>query len=76
LHAYRQLDLEGLTEGRRGVGTFVSANPVPPPPDGLKGLRSSLERWVGRARVAGLDEEGIAALVAEAVRPSAVKRVA
>ena len=76
LHAYRQLDFEGLIEGRRGVGTFVSADPVPPPPDGLKGLRSSLVRWIERARAAGLDDEGITALVAEAVRPTAVSRVA
>ena len=76
LHAYRQLDLEGLTEGRRGVGTFVSVHPVAPPPDDLKGLRSSLQRWIGRARAAGLEDEAIAALVAEAVRPSAVSRVA
>jgi GntR family transcriptional regulator len=77
LHAYRQLDLEGLIEGRRGVGTFVSASPAPPPPpDDLKGLRSGIERWVSRARAAGLDDEGIAALMAEAARPSAVSRVA
>jgi GntR family transcriptional regulator len=76
LHAYRQLDLEGLTEGRRGVGTFVSAHPVPPPPDDLEGLRSSLERWVGQARAAGLDDEGIGALVAEAVRPPGASRAA
>src|SRR3954469_21018238 len=44
LHAYRQLDLEGLTEGRRGIGTFVSTHAVPPPPDDLEGLRSALER--------------------------------
>ena len=76
LHAYRQLDLEGVVEGRRGVGTFVSSDPVPPPPGDLKGLRSSLERWVRRAHAAGLDDEGIVALVAEAVRPPAVSRVA
>jgi DNA-binding transcriptional regulator YhcF (GntR family) len=77
LHAYRQLDLEGLIEGRRGVGTFVSTDHVPPPPDGLKGLRSSLDRWVERARAAGLDDDAIAALFAEAARPaSAASRVA
>jgi GntR family transcriptional regulator len=76
LHAYRQLDLEGLIEGKRGVGTFVSSEPAPPPPDDLKGLRSSLDRWVGRARAAGLDDESIAALFAESVRPSAISRVA
>jgi DNA-binding transcriptional regulator YhcF (GntR family) len=76
LHAYRQLDFEGLIEGRRGVGTFVSADPVPPPPDELKSLRTSLERWVERARSAGLDDESIAGLVGDALRPSTVSRVA
>ena len=76
LQAYRQLDLEGLIEGRRGVGTFVSADPGAPPPDDLKGLRSSLDRWVGRARAAGVDDEGLAALFAESVRPTTVSRVA
>ena len=33
LHAYRQLDLEGLVEGRRGVGTFVSPDPPAAPDD-------------------------------------------
>src|ERR1700751_5011475 len=56
LHAYRQLDLEGLTEGRRGVGTFVAAGPAPLPADGLKALRSSLDRWVARAWAEDLDE--------------------
>src|SRR6478672_2320163 len=54
LHAYRQLDLEGLVEGRQGVGTFVAANGTPLPPDEVKSLRSSLDRWVTRARAAGL----------------------
>lgn len=76
LHAYRQLDLEGLTEGRRGVGTFVAAGSAPPPVDDLKGLRASLERWVARARSAGLDDESIRALLADAARAGSVSRVA
>ena len=52
LHAYRQLDHEGLVEGRRGVGTFVSAEPAPPPPDEREEPRSSLERWTD-ARTGG-----------------------
>jgi len=76
LHAYRQLDLEGLVEGRRGVGTFVAAESAPFPPDELKSLRSSLDRWVGRARTAGLDEESIRALFAETMRPEPASRVA
>lgn len=71
LHAYRQMDLEGLTEGRRGVGTFVAASPDLPPLDKLNGLRSSLERWVMSARALGLDDESMAGLLSEAVRGSA-----
>jgi GntR family transcriptional regulator len=76
LHAYRQLDLEGFVEGRRGVGTFVSSNPVPPPADELPALRSALQKWVARARAAGLDDESIGALFAESARPSSAARVA
>jgi GntR family transcriptional regulator len=76
LHAYRQLDLEGLVEGRQGVGTFVATNGTPLPPDQVRSLRSSLERWVTRARAAGLDEESMSALFAESVRPASVSRVA
>jgi GntR family transcriptional regulator len=76
LHAYRQLDLEGLVEARRGVGTFVAANRPAVPASDLRSLRSALERWVARARAAGLDEDTIAALFAEAVRPESVSSVA
>src|SRR3954454_23977370 len=76
LKAYRELDLAGLVEGRRGVGTFVSSEWTPSPPDGVKELRSALQRWVGRARAAGLDDENIAALFADTVRPPAASKVA
>ena len=76
LHAYRQLDLEGLVEGRQGVGTFVAADAAPLPPDEVRSLRSSLERWVSRARAAGLDDESMAALLAESVRSESSARVA
>jgi GntR family transcriptional regulator len=76
LHAYRQLDLEGLVEGRRGVGTFVAADAAPPPPDEQKELRSALQRWLSRARAAGLGDDEIATLVADTLRPPAVSRVA
>jgi DNA-binding transcriptional regulator YhcF (GntR family) len=76
LRAYGQLDLEGLVEGRQGVGTFVSTNGVPLPPGEVKGLRSSLDRWITRARAAGLDDESMSALFADAVRPEGRSRVA
>lgn len=76
LRAYRELDLEGLVEGRRGVGTFVADDLEPLPPAEVKELRSALERWITRARAAGLDEDSMAALFADTVRPPAVSRVA
>jgi GntR family transcriptional regulator len=76
LKAYRELDLAGLVEGRRGVGTFVSSDITPSPPDGVKELRSALVRWVSRARAAGLDDENMAALFADTVQPPAASRVA
>jgi DNA-binding transcriptional regulator YhcF (GntR family) len=76
LKAYRELDHEGLVEGRRGVGTFVSSAPGSPPPDGVKELRGSLLRWVAGARAAGLDDDAIAALFGDTLRPPVVSRVA
>jgi len=76
LHAYRQLDLEGVVEGRRGVGTFVASELAPVATVDLKSLRSSLQRWVERARAAGLDEESMAALFTDAVRPPSLSHVA
>jgi GntR family transcriptional regulator len=76
LKAYRELDREGLVEGRRGIGTFVSEAPAAPPPDGIDELRASLRRWVGRARAAGLDDDALASVFADIVRPPAAMRVA
>src|SRR5262249_19177466 len=76
LRAYRELDLEGLVEGRRGVGTFVASGHAPLPPDDLKALRSSLQRWVDRARAAGPDDDGISAVLADTLRPPSISRVA
>src|SRR3954452_15539438 len=76
LKAYRELEHEGVAEGRRGVGTFVSDQAAPLPADEVKELRTSLQRCVARARAAGLDDDNLAALFADVVRPPAVVRVA
>jgi GntR family transcriptional regulator len=76
LKAYRELDLDGLVEGRRGQGTFVSSRLPALPPDEVKSLRTSLQRWIERARAAGLDEDTMAALFADTVRPPASSRAA
>ena len=68
LKAYRELETKGLTVGRPGQGTFIEAtlNQVALPE--LTVLRRSLVGWVATADAAGLDEDGIAALVASALR--------
>ena len=76
LKAYRELDQEGLAEGRRGQGTFISAAQAPIEPDRVDALRSSLREWVRSARAAGLDEDTMAALFHDTVRPPAAVRVA
>ena len=70
LRAYRELDLEGLVEGRRGQGTFVSTDQPPRPPADVDSVRKGLERWLDSARRAGLDDESIAALLADTLRSS------
>src|SRR5437588_13100122 len=74
LKAYRELDHEGLVEGRRGQGTFVSPLLPSLPPDDVRNLRLALQRWIQQARGAGLDEENMAALFADTVRPPASTR--
>jgi GntR family transcriptional regulator len=76
LKAYRELDLDGLVEGRRGQGTFVSSQPPPLQPDRVDALRATLRSWVESARAAGFDEDAMAELFADIVRPPASARVA
>jgi GntR family transcriptional regulator len=76
LKAYRELEVEGLTEGRRGQGTFVASTPPPLQPDAVDALRAALRDWVGSARAAGFDEDAMAELFADTVRPPASMRVA
>jgi GntR family transcriptional regulator len=75
LRAYRELDLEGVTEGRRGVGTFVGQGVTSLPATDVEELRDALRRWIAGARQAGLDVDDIAALFGEALRPR-MERVA
>jgi GntR family transcriptional regulator len=76
LKAYRELDLEGLVEGRRGVGTFVASDVTSLPRDDVAELRSALEAWVARARKAGLDDETVSGLFVDVLRPRGLVSVA
>jgi GntR family transcriptional regulator len=75
LKAYRELETKGLTAGRPGQGTFIQAtlNQVALPE--LTVLRRSLLGWLSTADAAGLDEDGIAALFASALRDFRERRV-
>jgi GntR family transcriptional regulator len=68
LKAYRELEHEGLAVGRPGQGTFItrSLNQLTPAAFGV--LSRRLERWITAAREAGLDDDGIADIVAVALR--------
>jgi GntR family transcriptional regulator len=63
LKAYRELEYEGLVGARPGVGTFVTKTLADESLAAHGELRTELERWLGRARRAGLEEESIEALI-------------
>lgn len=67
LKAYRELEREGLVEGKRGLGTFVSRSLAMPPAAADGPLRDELVGWVRRAAASGLDREDIEALVKSAL---------
>ncbi len=54
LKAYRELEREGLVEGRAGLGTFVLQRPHGPAPATLLSLRRSLDKWIRSAMGSGL----------------------
>jgi len=63
LKAYRELEIEGLVEGRPGVGTFVTATLAGASLAGQAELRAELVGWLGRAHAAGLDDDEVTALI-------------
>ncbi|MGW2842618.1 GntR family transcriptional regulator [Streptomyces sp. NPDC001493] len=63
LKAYRELEREGLVEGRRGLGTFVRRTlGGAAHEDAHTPLRAELADWIGRARTAGLERDDMTAL--------------
>jgi DNA-binding transcriptional regulator YhcF (GntR family) len=76
LKAYKELEHAGLAAGRPGIGTFVTATLPSGPIAEHAALRRELARWLGKARRAGLDEEGIDALFRDCVRAAAQEEIA
>jgi DNA-binding transcriptional regulator YhcF (GntR family) len=68
LKAYRELELEGLAEGRPGVGTFVRATLAGSSLVNQAELREDLVAWLRRAEEAGLTHEDVVALVETTIR--------
>jgi GntR family transcriptional regulator len=76
LKAYKELEHAGLAAARPGIGTFVTATLPTGPVAAAGALRRELERWLGKARRAGLDEESIDALFRDCLRAAAEEEIA
>lgn len=68
LKAYRELEHEGLVSARPGVGTFVTGSLGGESIAAHGPLRMALQRWIVKARRAGLDDESIEALFRDSFR--------
>src|SRR6202158_469707 len=68
LKAYRDLETKGLVAGRPGQGTVIRDDLSRVALPELAELRRSLLVWLATAGAAGLDEDGIVALVTSALR--------
>lgn len=62
LKAYRELEREGLVEGRVGAGTFVTHTLARSEVDVASPLGTALDRWVARAKADGLARHEVEAL--------------
>jgi GntR family transcriptional regulator len=76
LKAYKELEHLGLAASRPGIGTFVTGTLRDNSLAAHGPLRASLQRWMGQARRAGLDQESIEALFRDVLRSSAEEGVA
>jgi len=68
LKAYRELEIEGLAEGRPGVGTFIKQGLVRASMPNQVQLREDLMAWLKRAQDDGLTRDDIRALVETTMR--------
>ena len=71
LKAYRELEHDGLVAARPGIGTFVTRTLGDGSLAAHGPLRQELQRWLAKARRAGLDDESIEALFRDTFRSAA-----
>jgi GntR family transcriptional regulator len=76
LKAYRELEHEGLASARPGVGTFVTGSLGAESLSAHGPLRQALQRWISKARRAGLDDESIEALFHDSFRSDTQEDIA
>jgi len=76
LKAYRELEHAGLVAARPGLGTFVTKTLSDASLSAHGPLRRDLQRWLMKARAAGLDDESIEALFRDTFRSAALEVVA
>ncbi len=76
LKAYRELEHQGLVGARPGVGTFVIETLSDSSLAAQGPLREDLNRWLTKARRAGLDDESIEALFKDTFRSLTQEKVA
>jgi GntR family transcriptional regulator len=76
LKAYRELEHDGLVAARPGVGTFVTGTLSGASIAAHAPLRRDLQRWLDKARAAGLDEESIEALFITTFRAATEEDIA
>src|SRR6202041_3524486 len=76
LKAYRLLEHEGLAAARPGIGTFVTGTLDVSSLAAHGPLRRDLQRWLAKARRAGLDDESIEALFVSTFRSAAEEDIA
>jgi GntR family transcriptional regulator len=76
LKAYRELEHQDLAAPLAGIGTFITKNLNDTSLAALGPLRLDLQRWLAKARRAGLDDESIEALFWDTSRTVGAKVVA
>ncbi len=76
LKAYRELEHDGLVSARPGVGTFVTRTLSDQSLSAHGPLRQDLQRWLTKARLAGLDDESIEDLFRDCFRTTLERGIA
>ena len=74
--AYRELEHDGLIAAKPGVGTFVTRTLSDDSLVAHGPLRADLQRWLAKARLAGLDDDSIEALFRDSFRATTERGIA